>query len=112
MAASATVTTRSAFEPQDDVTISRELLAELDEAPTSREHWKTLFISGMGFFTDAYDLFVIEWSPAMWSLHDSVSGHSQGLAASRRSCASGESMKTSWVRRPVAAPRSKGDRCW
>ena len=33
--------------------------AQLDEAPTSHEHWKILFISGMGFFTDAYDLFVI-----------------------------------------------------
>jgi MFS transporter, PHS family, inorganic phosphate transporter len=59
MATTADVSTRSAFEPQEDVKVSRELLAQLDEAPTSREHWKILFISGMGFFTDAYDLFVI-----------------------------------------------------
>jgi MFS family permease len=31
----------------------------MDEAATSREHWKILLTSGMGFFTDAYDLFII-----------------------------------------------------
>jgi len=38
---------------------SSELLKQLDESPVTREHWKILFISGMGFFTDAYDLFII-----------------------------------------------------
>lgn len=33
--------------------------AEMDNAGISREHWKIMFISGMGFFTDAYDLFII-----------------------------------------------------
>ena len=33
--------------------------AELDDATISSEHWKIMFISGMGFFTDAYDLFII-----------------------------------------------------
>ncbi len=32
---------------------------ELDEAKPSKLHWKIMFISGMGFFTDAYDLFII-----------------------------------------------------
>ena len=32
---------------------------EMDNAAISRDHWKIMFISGMGFFTDAYDLFVI-----------------------------------------------------
>ena len=32
---------------------------EMDNAGISKEHWKIMFISGMGFFTDAYDLFVI-----------------------------------------------------
>jgi len=32
---------------------------ELDEATPSKLHWKIMFISGMGFFTDAYDLFII-----------------------------------------------------
>jgi MFS transporter, PHS family, inorganic phosphate transporter len=48
-----------AADPAHEVKISRELLAELDEAATSREHWKILLTSGMGFFTDAYDLFII-----------------------------------------------------
>ncbi|HEX4065971.1 MAG TPA: MFS transporter [Acidobacteriaceae bacterium] len=30
-----------------------------DEAKPSSMHWKIMFISGMGFFTDAYDLFII-----------------------------------------------------
>ena len=33
--------------------------SEMDNAGVSREHWKIMFISGMGFFTDAYDLFII-----------------------------------------------------
>ncbi len=33
--------------------------SELDNAGISREHWKIMFISGMGFFTDAYDLFIL-----------------------------------------------------
>lgn len=31
----------------------------LDDAPLSTQLWKIMFISGMGFFTDAYDLFII-----------------------------------------------------
>jgi MFS family permease len=31
----------------------------LDNAEISKDHWKIMFISGMGFFTDAYDLFII-----------------------------------------------------
>lgn len=33
--------------------------AELDNSAISRQHLKIMFISGMGFFTDAYDLFII-----------------------------------------------------
>jgi MFS transporter, PHS family, inorganic phosphate transporter len=44
----------------------------LDEAPRSRFHHRTVLISGMGFFTDAYDLFVIGTVAAIlktqWSL--------------------------------------------
>ncbi len=32
---------------------------EMDNARPSSLHWKIMFISGMGFFTDAYDLFII-----------------------------------------------------
>jgi PHS family inorganic phosphate transporter-like MFS transporter len=31
----------------------------LDESRVTRFQWKIMFVSGMGFFTDAYDLFVI-----------------------------------------------------
>ena len=31
----------------------------LNEAPESKFHRRTVIISGVGFFTDAYDLFVI-----------------------------------------------------
>jgi MFS transporter, PHS family, inorganic phosphate transporter len=31
----------------------------LDESKVTRFQWKIMFVSGMGFFTDAYDLFVI-----------------------------------------------------
>jgi PHS family inorganic phosphate transporter-like MFS transporter len=33
--------------------------SEMDNAGISKEPWKIMFISGMGFFTDAYDLFII-----------------------------------------------------
>ncbi len=31
----------------------------MDNGGISKEHWKIMFISGMAFFTDAYDLFII-----------------------------------------------------
>jgi len=52
------VVTRAA-NPDHDVTVNRDLLAQMDEAATSGEHWKILLTSSMGFFTDAYDLFII-----------------------------------------------------
>ena len=45
----------------------------LDQGGITREQWKVMFISGMGFFCDAYDLFIIgvvmnilkgEWHPS------------------------------------------------
>jgi MFS transporter, PHS family, inorganic phosphate transporter len=33
--------------------------SELDNAKISSHHWKIMLISGMGFLTDAYDLFII-----------------------------------------------------
>lgn len=38
---------------------SEEALKQLDESPMSGFHFKTVITAGMGFFTDAYDLFVI-----------------------------------------------------
>ena len=36
-----------------------ELLGKMDRAPSGRFHLKTIFVAGMGFFTDAYDLFIL-----------------------------------------------------
>ncbi len=38
---------------------SRRILAALDTARVQRFHLRTIVVAGMGFFTDAYDLFVI-----------------------------------------------------
>jgi PHS family inorganic phosphate transporter-like MFS transporter len=38
---------------------ARDLMTALDEASLSRFHLRAVLVSGMGFFTDAYDLFVI-----------------------------------------------------
>ena len=40
-------------------TRARGLPSALDEVPVSRFHLRAVLVSGMGFFTDAYDLFVI-----------------------------------------------------
>ncbi len=38
---------------------ANELLGMMDQAQSGRFHLKTIFVSGMGFFTDAYDLFIL-----------------------------------------------------
>jgi MFS family permease len=59
-----------------DATIN-DLLVRMDDSKITRQHWKVMFISGMGFFTDAYDLFIIgvvisilkdEWHPSPWAV--------------------------------------------
>jgi MFS family permease len=56
-------TTRDEGAAQPTTTLTPAALASvnslLDDAPTSPFHHRAVFISGMGFFTDAYDLFVI-----------------------------------------------------
>jgi MFS transporter, PHS family, inorganic phosphate transporter len=44
---------------------ARDLIAELDEASLSRVHLRAVLASGVGFFTDAYDLFVIGVASAL-----------------------------------------------
>src|SRR3984885_5182149 len=50
-----------------------DILSRMDDSRITKQHWKIMFISGMGFFTDAYDLFIIgvvmsilkdEWHPS------------------------------------------------
>ena len=46
--------------PQTGIAAATQTVSELlDSAPTSRFHRQAVIVSGMGFFTDAYDLFVI-----------------------------------------------------
>ena len=45
--------------PTGAVTSAPTVTDLLNEAPTSKFHRRTVLISGVGFFTDAYDLFVI-----------------------------------------------------
>lgn len=44
---------------------SADLITALDEAPLSRFHLRAVLVSGMGFFTDAYDLFIIGIASAL-----------------------------------------------
>ncbi len=42
-----------------NVTSTTELYQPLNDAPINSKHWLTVLTAGMGFFTDAYDLFII-----------------------------------------------------
>jgi len=59
-----------------------DLLRQLDEARLSRAHWRILLISGMGFFTDAYDLFIIGVVMAMLKGLWHTSPLAEGLVSS------------------------------
>jgi MFS family permease len=57
---------------KNDKSTSDSTLARMDDQEVGPIHWKIMLISGMGFFTDAYDLFIIgvvmailkdEWHP-------------------------------------------------
>ncbi|MCL4428982.1 MAG: MFS transporter, partial [Deltaproteobacteria bacterium] len=39
--------------------LRNDLLNKVDEVDLVRHHFRTMFTAGMGFFTDAYDLFII-----------------------------------------------------
>ncbi|MHB1569608.1 MAG: MFS transporter, partial [Solirubrobacteraceae bacterium] len=55
------------------------LIDAMNEAPVSRFHTKAIFVSGMGFFTDAYDLFIIGTASALISKQWHLSTHQVGL---------------------------------
>jgi PHS family inorganic phosphate transporter-like MFS transporter len=68
----------------DAVTVPRTVSQLLDDAPTSRFHRRAVLISGMGFFTDAYDLFVIGTVAALvkiqWNLSTTQTSWVTGAA--------------------------------
>ncbi len=59
-----------------------DVIQRMDEAKLSRLHWKIMFISGMGFFTDAYDLFIIGVVMALLKQEWRISPTEEGLVAS------------------------------
>ncbi|OBG38430.1 MFS transporter [Mycobacterium sp. E3198] len=76
---------RKAFATDDshgDVQVSRAMLAELDEAATGAQHWKILLTSGMGFFTDAYDLFIIGVAASLIQSEWHIDGYQKSLLSS------------------------------
>jgi MFS transporter, PHS family, inorganic phosphate transporter len=59
-----------------------DVLKQLDESGITRTHWKIMFISGMGFFTDAYDLFIIGVVMSLLKGQWQVSPTADGLVTS------------------------------
>jgi MFS family permease len=59
-----------------------DMLKALDESPITGQHWKILFISGMGFFTDAYDLFIIGVVMSLLKEQWKISPVAEGLVTS------------------------------
>lgn len=44
---------------QQEMSVSSGAVAEFEEPKLSKFHWRVVLTAGLGFFTDAYDLFVI-----------------------------------------------------
>jgi MFS family permease len=65
-----------------DVIAFPKTFQEMDDAKPSSLHWKIMFISGMGFFTDAYDLFIIGVVMTMLKPLWNVGKVEEGLAES------------------------------
>jgi MFS family permease len=68
--------------PDLDAGVSRQALAQLDEAATCAEHWKILITAGMGFFTDAYDLFIIGVAGTLITAQWHIAGYQKSLLSS------------------------------
>ena len=59
-----------------------DILEQMDSSKITKLHWKIMFISGMGFFTDAYDLFIIGVAMALIKEQWHVSSVAEGLVTS------------------------------
>ncbi len=60
----------------------RDVLERLDASAITPLHWKIMFISGMGFFTDAYDLFIIGVVMSLLKEQWTISPTAEGLVTS------------------------------
>jgi MFS transporter, PHS family, inorganic phosphate transporter len=59
-----------------------DVLTGMDASEITAVHWKILFISGMGFFTDAYDLFIIGVVMSLLKSEWQFSTFAEGLVTS------------------------------
>ncbi len=59
-----------------------DVLERMDSSKITPLHWKIMFISGMGFFTDAYDLFIIGVVMALLKQEWHISAVAEGLVTS------------------------------
>ncbi len=59
-----------------------DVLAHMDNSEVTALHWKIMFISGMGFLTDAYDLFIIGVVMALLKSQWHFSAVAEGLVTS------------------------------
>ncbi len=64
------------------ISTGADVLERMDEAKLSGLHWKIMFISGMGFFTDAYDLFIIGVAMALIKQEWHIGATEEGLVGS------------------------------
>ena len=71
-----------AADPGLDVQTSRQMLTEMDEAATGGQYWKILLTSGMGFFTGAYDLFIIGVVASMITSEWHIASYQKSLLSS------------------------------
>jgi MFS transporter, PHS family, inorganic phosphate transporter len=67
---------------KDAAATSNANFQEMDDAKPTALHWKIMLISGMGFFTDAYDLFIIGVVMAILKKQWHVSHLDEGLVES------------------------------
>ncbi|MGH7759748.1 MAG: MFS transporter, partial [Candidatus Dormibacteria bacterium] len=63
-------------------TVARTVIEALDDAPLSRFHLRAVLTAGTGFFTDAYDLFIIGMALALIKVEYSPSPVMIGLIGS------------------------------
>ncbi|HVT70813.1 MAG TPA: MFS transporter, partial [Trebonia sp.] len=68
--------------PDLDQDVSPAVLAQLDEAAPCSEHWKILITAGMGFFADAYDLFIIGVAATLITAQWHIAGYQKSLLSS------------------------------
>jgi PHS family inorganic phosphate transporter-like MFS transporter len=59
-----------------------DILQKMDSSKVTPLHWRVMFISGMGFFTDAYDLFIIGVAMVLLKEQWRISPLAEGLVTS------------------------------